>query len=111
MTLTQVIDPATGADQFATPDAGKRFVATVLTIKNIGGSAIQGDANSDGSLIGSDNQTYTADFNDVSGCTNFNSGSYQLAPGESADGLRCVPGAYLDHAFQVPLFAEFGFLE
>jgi hypothetical protein len=91
--LTQVIDPAQGADQFTTPDAGKRFVATVFKITNTSGSALTGDANNDVSVVGSDNQTYTADFDNVSECTNFASGQYQLAAGESTTG--CV-------VFQVP---------
>jgi hypothetical protein len=93
VTLTQVIDPASGADQYTTADAGKRFVAADLKITNNGTAAFSDDANSDVTLIGSDNQSYTADFDNVSECTNFNSGQYTLAPGESSTG--CV-------VFQVP---------
>ena len=94
VTLTQVIDPATSDNQYLTPDPGKRFVATVLTIRNTGSSALQGDADSDSTLIGSDNQSYTADFSSVSECTNFANGSYQLNVGESVNG--CV-------TFQLPI--------
>ena len=94
VTLTQVIDPATPGNQYLTPDSGKRFVATVLTITNTGGSALQGDADGDATLIGSDNQSYTPDFSSVSECTNFSNGSYQLNVGESATG--CV-------TFQLPI--------
>jgi hypothetical protein len=93
VTLTQVIDPATGSDQYTTADAGKRFVAAEVKIVNNGTAAFSDDANSDMTLIGSDNQSYTADFDTVSECTNFNSGQYTLAPGESSTG--CV-------VFQVP---------
>jgi hypothetical protein len=93
VTLNQVIDPATGSDQFTNPDAGKRFVGVGVTIVNTGSSTINDDANSTVSVQGSDNQTYTADFSGISGCTNFNSGSYTLAPGASVTG--CV-------TFQVP---------
>jgi hypothetical protein len=86
--LQQVIDPAQGADQFTTPDAGKRFVATLFQITDKGTGAYTDDANSNVTLIGSDNQSYTADFNSVSECTNFSSGQYTLASGESATG--CV---------------------
>jgi len=47
----------------------------------------------DATLIGSDGQTYTADFDTLAGCTNFAHGQYQLGTGESSTG--CV-------AFQVP---------
>jgi len=93
VTLTQVIDPATGSDQYTSADAGKRFVAAEVKIVNNGTAAFSDDANSDMTLIGSDNQSYTADFDTVSECTNFNSGQYTLAPGESSTG--CV-------VFQVP---------
>jgi len=91
--LKQVIDPAQGSDQFTTPDPGKRFVATLFTVTNTGTKALSGDANNDASVIGSDNQSYSADFNNVAECTNFNSGSVQLGAGESVTG--CV-------VFQVP---------
>jgi len=93
VTLSSVIDPAQGADQFTTPDAGKRFVATVFTIKDIGTQSGTGDANSNAAVIGSDNQTYSFDVSNVSECTNFNEGEFQLGPGESASG--CV-------VFQLP---------
>lgn len=93
ITLTQVIDPAQGADQFTTPDPGKRFVAVDLSIKNNGHSTYSDDANNDTSLIGSDNQSYTPDFDSVSECTNFDNGQITLAAGESVTG--CV-------VFQLP---------
>lgn len=93
VTLTKVIDPAQGADQYTTPDPGKRFVATELTITNNSSTGYSNDANSNVTLIGTDNQSYTPDYNSVSECTNFNSGVYTLASGESSTG--CV-------VFQVP---------
>jgi hypothetical protein len=93
VTLNQVIDPASGADQYTTPNAGDRFVAVDIKIVNNGTAAFSDDANSDVTLIGTDNQSYTADFDNVNECTNFNSGQYTLAPGESTTG--CV-------VFQVP---------
>lgn len=93
VTLNQVIDPASGADQYTTPNAGDRFVAVDVKIVNNGTAAFSDDANSDVTLIGTDNQSYTADFDNVSECTNFNSGQYTLSPGESTTG--CV-------VFQIP---------
>lgn len=92
--LTNVIKPATGdPDDDSTPDPGKNFVAVELTITNEGTSSYSDDANSDVSVIGSDNQTYTFDVNDVTECTNFDEGDYTLSSGESASG--CV-------VFQLP---------
>jgi Domain of unknown function (DUF4352) len=93
VTLTQVIDPAQPSNQYITPNAGDRFVATVFTIKNVSSKSGTGDANNNASVIGSNNQTYTADFDTVSECTNFDNGEFQLGPGESATG--CV-------VFQLP---------
>lgn len=93
--LTQVIDGAGGADQFTTPNAGDRFVAIVFQITNIGTSEISGDANADTTVVGSDNQDYSVDFFDeVSECTNFNNGEYQISSGGALTG--CV-------VFQVPV--------
>ncbi len=92
VTLNQVIDPATGSDGPPTDASGNpttsSYVATVVTITNTGSQPIQDDANSDAALIGSDGQDYTADFDDVSECTNFNDGEFSIEPGESTTG--CV---------------------
>jgi hypothetical protein len=92
VTLSQLIDPAEGAD--IAPNSGDRYVAAVFVIADTSPSqSTSDDANSDASVVGSDNQTYSADFNDVNGCTNFNNGQYQLNPGQSSTG--CV-------VFQLP---------
>lgn len=92
ITLVKLIDPATGANEASTPDAGKRFVGADFTIKNTGSASLTGDINV-AAVIGSDGQTYQADFSDIAGCTNFNSGQYTLAP--AASGTGCA-------TFQVP---------
>lgn len=91
--VVKVIDPAQGSDQYTTPDAGKRFVGVEVTINNTGKAALSDDANSTVSVVGSDSQDYTADFSAISGCTNFNSGQYNIASGQSQTG--CV-------TFQIP---------
>ncbi len=92
VTLTAVEDPAKGADQYTEPDAGSRFVAAKFTLTGKTGTFTD-DANTDATLIGSDNQTYSPDYSDVAGCTNFDAGSYTVTPGETSVG--CV-------VFQVP---------
>jgi len=92
VTLVKVIDPAQGSNDLTTPDTGKRFVGAEFQIASSGG-AIDDDAEIDASLVGSDNQTYASDFDDIAGCTDFDAGAVKLAPGESSTG--CV-------TFQVP---------
>jgi hypothetical protein len=85
VTLTKVIDPAPGADQFNTPGNGNRFVGAVFTVTGISGT-FSDDANNDATLIGSNGQTYTADFDSIAGYTNFNNGEYNVSAGENSVG-------------------------
>lgn len=86
-------DPAQPANQFDAASAGTRLVAIEFRITDTGTQATSDDANNDASVVGSNNQTYSPAFNDVAECTNFNSGEYQLDPGQSTTG--CV-------VFQLP---------
>lgn len=86
VTLTKVLDPAQGADEFSTPDHGKRFVGAVFTVKAMSGSPKDEDADIDAAAIGSNGQTYTADFDAIKGYTNFNDGSINVAEGDTATG-------------------------
>lgn len=85
VTLDKVIDPAQGADQFSTPDNGKRFVAAVFTIRGVSGTSSD-DANSDAVVTGSDTQQYQPDFDDIAGYTNFNSGEFDVTPSQTLTG-------------------------
>jgi hypothetical protein len=93
VTMAQVIDPASGADQYEAPTSGDRFVAVQVRLKNTGTTSYSADVNSQVSLIGSDSQQYSPSFEQIKSCTNFNFGNYTLSPGDSLTG--CV-------AFQVP---------
>lgn len=86
VTVTQIINPATVTNGKA--EADKTYVATKLTIADTGTTEVEGAVNVNVSLIGSDNQSYAADLNDVTECTNFDSGTFHLGPGQSAAG--CV---------------------
>lgn len=92
VTLTQVINPATGKQGPPTDDSGKpngsNFVAAMLTIKNTGGSPLQDDANNNAVMVGSNDEDYATDLHSVTDCTNFDEGVYRLDPGESVRG--CV---------------------
>jgi hypothetical protein len=86
VTLDKIIDPAHGADQFTQPDNAKRFVGAVFTILAVNGSPSNEDSNSDAAIVGSNGQTYTADFSSIAGYTNFNNGQINVAQGEKATG-------------------------
>jgi hypothetical protein len=92
VTLVKITDPAQGASSYTTPDNGKRFVGVQFKITGTSGT-FSSDVNIDASLIGSDSQTYTADFSDIAGCTNFNSGTYSVTAGTTSVGCA---------VFQVP---------
>jgi hypothetical protein len=86
VTLVKVIDPARGASQFDSPDNGKRFVGAVFTIKAVTGSPQNEDANNDAVLVGSNGQNYSADFANIVGYTNFDSGTIHVAQGDTVTG-------------------------
>jgi uncharacterized protein DUF4352 len=86
VTLERVIDPASVPPGWG--DAGKTYIATQLKISNTGTSTIVGNSNSDVSVVGSDNQTYSADFATVTECKDFAYGWFLLAAGSSTTG--CV---------------------
>jgi hypothetical protein len=93
ITLAKVIDPAKGANQFSSPDGGKRFVGLVFRINSLSWIPQNEDANNDAALIGGNGQTYSADLNSIAGYTNFDTGLIHVAQGDT------VTGAV---AFQVP---------
>jgi hypothetical protein len=93
VTLVKVIDPAQGANQANTPDAGKRFVGLVFTIKGVTGSPQGEDANNDAVLVGANGRDYPAALDRIAGYTNFDDGAIRVTPGQT------VTGAV---AFQVP---------
>jgi hypothetical protein len=86
VTLVKVIDPAPGADQFNAPDSDSRFVGAVFEIKALKGSLQNENANNDAAIIGSNGQTYHADFDAIDGNTNFTNGSVKVAQGDTATG-------------------------
>ena len=86
VTLVKVIDPARGADQFSSPDGGKRFVGLVFRIKAVTGSPQNEDANNDAVLVGGNGQNYSADFDGITGYTNFDSGTIHVAQGDTVTG-------------------------
>lgn len=95
VTPVKVIQTAKGADEFTSPDKGKRFFAVRFRIKDLG-SASYNDAPSNGAeAIDSKGQQFDADINDIAEGQSLPA-STKLAPGESALG-------YI--VFQVPKHA------
>ena len=86
VTLTKVIDPAKGENQFTVPDAGKRLVGLVFRVKALTGSPKDEDANNDAVVIGSNGQNYSADFDGIAGYTNFDHGAIHVSKGETVTG-------------------------
>jgi len=86
VTLTEVIDPATGESQFTVPGDGKRFVGLIFRVKALTGSPQNEDANNDAMVIGGNGQTYSADFDGIAGYTNFDHGTIRVAQGETVTG-------------------------
>jgi hypothetical protein len=86
VTLTKVIDPAKGGNQFTVPDAGKRFVGLVFRVKALTGSPKDEDANNDAVVVGSNGQSYSADFDGIAGYTSFDHGVIHVSQGETVTG-------------------------
>ena len=74
VTMTQIVDPAIAANPYFTPNPGDRFVAVEMSLLNQSSATITDDANGDVTVIGTDSQAYTADFDSVAECTNFDYG-------------------------------------
>jgi hypothetical protein len=93
VTLVKVVDPASGADQFTTPDAGKRFVGVQLRIV-LGGANAASDVfpDNDTTVFDASGQSYSSDVSSLANCQSFAT-PLTLSPGVPA--LGCV-------SFQAP---------
>lgn len=84
-----VADPATPVDAaVANLPARSRLIAVEFTLKGGGPGTVSSDANNDATVIGSDQQAYTASFDPVTDCTNFAQGTFTINPGNTERG--CV---------------------
>jgi hypothetical protein len=110
VTLVKVIDPARGAGQFDAPDSGKRFVGAVFSIKALTGSPQNEDANDDAVLVAGNGQNYSADFGDIAGYTNFDSGTIHVAQGGTVTGAVTfqVPNGVMVSKVQWSALSGFG---
>jgi hypothetical protein len=93
VTLTKVIDPASGANSYSKPASGKHFVGVKLRVQNNAPSTYQNNANNETAITLSNGKTVHADYNPVANCGNFDNGQIKLKSGATSTG--CV-------TFQVP---------
>ncbi len=87
VTLLSFVDPASGADQFAVPVAGDRFVGVRLRVTFGGTSPVQENLAGDTSIQDSQGSTYSSTQANLQGCPAFTTG-LTLSPGKTATG--CV---------------------
>ncbi len=108
--LAKVIDQATGENQFAAPDAGKRFVGLVFRVKALTGSPKNEDANNDAVVVGNNGQNYSADFDGIAGYTNFDHGVIHVSQGETVTGSVTfqVPNGVMVSTVQWTALSGFG---
>jgi hypothetical protein len=88
VTVEKLIEPASGANQYAKPAAGKAFVGVKLLVKNIGTNSYQNNANNETTIVLSTGKASVADYNPLAGCGNFDNGQISLSSGASKTG--CV---------------------
>lgn len=96
VTVVKIVNNPAGADDFTTPEAGKRFVAVQFRIKDTGGTAYSDSPSNGAKLVDSQGQSYDADINDTKAGTSFPA-LVNIAPG--ATGLGFI-------TFQVPVQAK-----
>ena len=93
VTLTKVIDPASGANSYSKPASGKHFVGVKLRVQNQASSTYQNNANNETTITLSNGKTLHANYNPIASCGNFDNGQLNVKSGATSTG--CV-------TFQVP---------
>jgi hypothetical protein len=96
VTVTRVISHAQPADEFSTPDPGKRFYAVQFRLADTGTAAYSDSPSNGASAVDAAGQSYQATIGDVAGCESF-PGTENIAAGDK--GLGCV-------VFEVPKGAK-----
>ncbi|WP_042376699.1 DUF4352 domain-containing protein [Streptacidiphilus melanogenes] len=96
VTVVKIVDNPAGADDYTTPDSGKRFFAVQFRIKDTGSKAYSDSPSNGAKLVDSQGQSYDADVSDTKAGTSFPA-TVNLSPG--ATGLGFI-------TFQVPSNAK-----
>jgi len=92
VTVTRVVSHAQPADEFSSPDPGKRFYAVQFRLADTGTTAYSDSPSNGAAVVDSAGQSYQSSIYDVAGCESF-PGTENIAAGDK--GLGCV-------VFQVP---------
>ena len=92
VTVTRVVSHAQPADEFSSPDPGKRFYAVQFRLADTGTTAYSDSPSNGAAVVDSAGQSYQASIYNVAGCESF-PGTENIAAGDK--GLGCV-------VFQVP---------
>ena len=87
VTVVGVVDPAGGADQFAVPVAGDRYVGVQLRVAFNGAIPLQEDLAGDTSIDDAQGSTYSSTQANLQNCSAFSPG-LTLSPGKVVTG--CV---------------------
>ena len=90
LSITMVLwEPINTANpEWEKPQPAQHLAAIELSLTNVGATAISGNANFDTTAIGTNGQSYTSNFDERKGCTDFASGQFTLAPG--AHEVGCI---------------------
>ncbi len=94
--VTKIISHGQPADQFSTPDPGKRFYAVQFRLSDTGSAAYSDSPSNGAAVVDSAGQSYQSSFESAAGCQSF-PGTENIVAGET--GLGCV-------VFEVPATAK-----
>jgi hypothetical protein len=92
VTVTRVIRHAQPADEFSTPDPGKRFYAVQFRLADTGTAAYSDSPSNGAAVVDADGQSYESTLYDVAECQSF-PGTENIAAGDK--GIGCI-------VFEVP---------
>ncbi|MFF4651259.1 DUF4352 domain-containing protein [Streptomyces sp. NPDC001380] len=98
VTVLKVVDRAKGADEFNTPDAGKRFVAVQFRIRNTGRKAYSDSPSNGAKVVDAEGQGFDSWIADTAAGPGFPA-DVHLAPGGTAKGFitfQVPKGARID---------------
>jgi hypothetical protein len=86
VTLVKIVDPAKSANEYITPDTGKRYVAVQLRIVNKGSTVYDDDPQAEAKAKDALGESFDVDFADTTAGVSMDSG-LKLAPGDTALGF------------------------
>lgn len=87
VTVVKVVDNPQGADQFTTPDSGKRFYAVQFRIKDTSSAAYSDTPGNGAEVVDSQGQVYQADIVDDTTAGDSFPAALTIADGDSALGF------------------------